>query len=66
MWMCPSPASSSLQLRQMAIPRFTAIDGFSDAAASTDLANIAVKYQSRGMLDLLMNGSRLAKKIGFE
>lgn len=33
---------------EMAIPRFTAIDGFSDAAASTDLANIAVKYQSRG------------------
>ena len=50
----------------MAIPRFTAIDGFSDAAASTDLANIAVKYHSRGMLDLLMNGSRLAKEIGFE
>ena len=58
----------SLQLRQMAIPRFTAIDGFSDAAASTDLANIAVKYQSRGVLaELLMNGCRLARKeIGFE
>ena len=44
-----SQPSFQLQLRQMAIPRFTAIDGFSDAAASTDLANIAVKYQSRGM-----------------
>ena len=31
-----------------AIPRFAAIEGFSDAAATTDLVNIAARHQSQG------------------